>query len=186
MLNYDTVCATSNFTLSVSAPDGFNVSVPITTFSVKATTQAYFWAYVTSPTPIADGDYPVTLTVTRASDSASTATATNYYKVYSTDTSAPTLYWNSPSQGMAISSKGKNSSNFNVSISANDDHTTKQIETYIDGALVDTMSCDGISYSCTSYFGWSPKGKIGQHTATWKASDWLGNVATSTASFSVN
>jgi hypothetical protein len=53
----------------------------------------------------------------------------SYYKVYSSDTVAPTLYWPNPWDGQTISG-----SSFNFTVSSNDDHAVKQIDLYVDGA----------------------------------------------------
>jgi hypothetical protein len=88
VLNNDVGCGSSTFTLIFSAPSGFAVSVPASTISLKSGSSGYLWAYVTSPTSAADGDYPLAAKVTRAGTSGSFA---SYYKVYSSDTVAPTL-----------------------------------------------------------------------------------------------
>jgi hypothetical protein len=86
-------------------PNGFSVSMPTTTISLKSSTSAYLWAYVTSPTTAADGAYPLTFTVTRAGTSSPSSSYTSYYKVYSSDSTAPTLFWNNPGQGQTITSR---------------------------------------------------------------------------------
>jgi hypothetical protein len=184
VVNYDTGCATSSFSVSATAADGYSVSIPVSTISLKATTQGYIWAYVTSPTTAADGDSPVTFSLTRSGTSA--GSYTTYYKVYSSDTTAPILYWNNPYDGQVINSKGKGASPFNVTVESNDNHAVKKIDTYIDGALVHSASCDNIAYSCDTYYAWSLRGEIGQHTVMFKSYDWLNNVGTVSASFSVN
>src|SRR5512133_2948866 len=46
----------SSFVINMSTPDGFSVSMPTTTIGLRSsTTSDYLWAYVTSPSAIADG-----------------------------------------------------------------------------------------------------------------------------------
>src|SRR5437879_1214692 len=47
--NTDSGCGSSSFTLTVTAPSGFSVSVPKSTVSLGSGSYAYLWAYVTSP-----------------------------------------------------------------------------------------------------------------------------------------
>lgn len=176
VINYDVGCASSTFAVSVSAPGGFSVSVPTSTISLRAGGSGYVWAYVTAPSAIADGDYPVTVTVTRSGGSA--ASATSYYKVYSTDGTAPTLYWPNPGEGSTITGRS-----YNVTVSSNDDHAVRKIDVYIDNVLKSETLCDGIAYSCSLYYAWSPQS--GKHTATFKSYDWMGNVGLLTVSFTV-
>jgi uncharacterized membrane protein len=98
VVNNDLGCSPSSFVIGLSAPSGFSVSIPTNTISLKPTTSGYLSAYVTSPSVIADGDYPLTATVTRAGSSDS-GSFTSYYKVYTSDTVAPTLYWPNPGDG---------------------------------------------------------------------------------------
>ena len=55
---------------------------------------------------------------------------------------------------------------------------------YIDNAYVSTTACDDISSTCQLGYSWSPNG-VGQHTATFKSYDWLGNVGVLTTTFTV-
>ncbi len=184
--NHDFNCTSSSFTVAATAPDGFSVSIPSSTVTLKSSMSAYVWVYITSPNPIANGDYPLNFSVTRAGTTSPVGTGTNYYKVYSSDTTVPKLYWNNPGEGQVISSKGKGSSSYNIVVESNDDHAVMKIETYLDGGLVNTANCDNTWYACSSYYKWSPKGQVGQHVVTWKSYDWLGNIGTLTANFSVN
>ena len=65
VINYDVGCAAGTFVIDVHAPTSFQVTVPANTISLKASTNGYLWAYVTSPTTVASGDYPLTVTVAR-------------------------------------------------------------------------------------------------------------------------
>jgi hypothetical protein len=83
----------------------FSVSIPKSAISLKSSSSGYVCAYVTSPSAATDGDYPLTVTVQRSGTSNTTASSTTYYKVYSTDTVAPTLYWPNPDNGTVISGR---------------------------------------------------------------------------------
>ena len=179
VLNYDSGCSTSAFTISVSAPDGFSVSVPTSAISLNSSSSGYLWAYVTSPAVIGDGDYPLTVSVGRAG--ATSASQTTYYKVYSSDSAAPTLFWTNPSAGQTISG-----SSYMVNVSSSDDHAVKTIDLYIDGAYVTSTACDDITYICQLSYKLSLSRRSGQHTATFRSTDWMGNVGVSTVAFTVS
>jgi Bacterial Ig domain len=176
--NYDVGCSSSSFTVSISTPSGFSVSLPTSTISLKSYTSGYLWANVTSPTAIADGDYPLTVTVTRAGTS-ETASFTSYYKVYSSDTTAPRLFWANPGTGQTISG-----SSVNVTVSSSDDHAVQKIELYMDGAYMSTTTCDNISYTCQLSYQWRGAA-AGEHTLTFKATDWTGNEGSQAVTFTV-
>lgn len=146
--------------------------------SAFSASSGYLWATVTSPSAIADGDYPLTVTVQRAG-SPPEASYTSYYKVYSSDTVAPTLYWPSPGDGTTISGRS-----YNVAVSSNDDHAVKTIDLFIDDVYKSTTTCAGVSYACQLNYSWSPS--RGQHTATFKSTDWMGNVGILTTTFTVS
>jgi hypothetical protein len=177
VINYDVGCGSSSFGVSISAPAGFSASLPTSTISLKSASSGYLWAYVTSPNVVAAGDYPVVVTVRRAGSSENAST-TSWYKVYSSDGVAPTLYWPSPGNGATITGRS-----YNIAVSANDDHAVKQIELYLDDTRVSTTVCDDVSYTCQLTYSWSTS--KGQHTATFRASDWMGNVGTMTTIFTV-
>ncbi len=177
--NYDVGCGSSSFAISASAPSGFSVSVPTSTISVKSTSAGFLWAYVTSPTVIADGDYPLIVTAQRAGTS-SGATFTSYYKVYSADTTAPGLFLPNPWDGATISG-----SSYTFVVTAGDDHAVKGIDLYIDYTYVTTATCDDVSYMCHLDYKWSLQGASGQHTATFESFDWMGNVGAMTVAFTV-
>lgn len=176
VINYDVGCAASSFTVTVSAPDGFTVSLPTNSISLRSGSSGYVWATVTSPSSAADGDYPVAVTVQRASQ---TASATTWYKVYSSDSTAPTLYWPSPGDGATVTDRS-----YNLAVSSRDDHAVKKIDLYLDNAYLTTSMCDDISYSCQLNYSWSTS--PGQHTATFKSYDWMGNVGVLTTTFTVS
>jgi len=180
VINADVGCSSSSFVVTLSAPSGFAVSIPTNTITLSSGSSGYVWAYVTSPNPIADGNYPLSVTVARAASSGSTGSDTSYYKVYSSDTVAPSLYFPAPGNGTTISGK----SSFNISVTSNDDHEVKQIDLYIDNAYTTTTVCSDITYDCTLYYPWALV--RGQHTATFKSYDWMGNVRVMTVTFTVS
>jgi hypothetical protein len=178
VINNDVGCGSSSFAVTVSAPSGFSVSMPSSTITLNSASTGYVWAYVTSPATAADGDYPLTATVERAGSSSSAASS---YKVYSSDTVAPKLYWTNPSDGGALSGRSAY-----VGFASSDDHAVKRLDLYLDGVSVASKLCDNISSECQLSYKWSIRRVHGQHTATYKSTDWMGNVATQTATFSVN
>jgi hypothetical protein len=177
--NYDVGCRSSSFVVNMAAPAGFSVSFPTNTLTLRPSSAGYLWGTVTSPMVIADGDYPLAITATRAEGGGA---ATSYYKVYSSDNVAPTLYFPNPGDGTTISG-----GSYNVVVSARDDHAVKRIELYIDGAYKSTTSCDDVTYSCSLSYLWSLSGAQGSHTATFKAYDWSesGNVGVLQVAFTV-
>jgi hypothetical protein len=178
VINNDVGCSSSGFVVTVSAPSGFSVSMPSSTITLNSASTGYVWAYVTSPATAADGDYPLTATVERAG---STAAATSSYKVYSADTVAPKVYWTNPSNGGALSGRTAY-----VGFASSDDHAVKQLSLYLDGVSVASKLCDDISSECQLSYKWSIRRVHGQQTAVYKSTDWMGNVATQSAAFTVN
>jgi hypothetical protein len=181
VFNNDAGCGATDFVVSLSAPSGFSVSMPTNTISLASLGTGYVFADVSSPTPIADADYPITASVSRVGASPAAPTGTSVYKVYSTDDAAPELYMAFPSDGSAISGRSSY-----VSVEANDDHAVRHVELSIDGALMATTTCDNISYACGVSYVWSIRRVHGTHTATFTATDWMGNVTTETTTFNVN
>jgi hypothetical protein len=179
VVNNDVGCGSSTFTVKFSAPDGFSVSMPSSTITLNSASTGYAWAYVTSPTTAAAGDYPLTVTVERAG-SASPA-ATSWYKLYSSDTVVPKLYWTNPSDGGALTGRTAY-----VGFASSDDHAVKQVDLYVDGVSRATKLCDSVSFECQLSYKWSIRRVHGQHTATYTSTDWTGNVASQTATFTVN
>jgi hypothetical protein len=182
VFNYDVGCGSTSFTVSASAPDGFVVSMPSSTITLNSGSSGYVWAYVTSPGTAADGNYLLTVTVDRAGSSSSAeASGTSYYMVYSSDTLAPKVYWTNPSDGGALSGRTAY-----VGFASSDDHAVKKLDVSIDGVSVGSTLCDNVSYECQLSYKWSIRRVRGQHTATYTSTDWMGNVATQTATFTVN
>jgi hypothetical protein len=179
VMNYDVGCGRSTFVVKVSAPEGFAVSLPDDTITLRSGRVGYLSAWVTSPAGAGDGDHPIVASATR-SETSDLATAgdsfTSYYKVYSSDSAAPTLYWPSPGDGATVTGRS-----YNIAVSARDDHAVKWIKLYLDGDLVSTVACDDIAYSCTLHFSWSVS--AGQHTATFRSSDWMANITELTSTF---
>ena len=180
VIDYDVGCSSSTFAISLSAPNGFSVSIPTSTIGLASGKSGYLWAYVTSPSSTPDGDYPLTASVARsgASTAPSTGSSVTYYKVYSSDGVAPTLFWPNPGDGSTITGRS-----YNVSVSSSDDHAVKKIELYIDNVYKTETLCDDVSYTCQLNYSWAPT--TGQHSATFKSYDWMGNVGVSTVSFTV-
>src|SRR6266852_2953858 len=164
IMNYDVGCGSSSFGVGLTAPTGFSVSIPTNTITLQSSSSGYLWAYVTSPITIADGDYPLAVTVARVGSSLPSAVSTTYNKVYSTDTQAPTLFWPNPWDGAALSGNS-----YTITVSSSDDHAVRHVDLYIDNAFVTTTSCDDITYICQVTDKWSLSGVSGQHTATFKA-----------------
>jgi hypothetical protein len=80
VINYDVGCGSSTFTVNIAAPAGFSVSPVTSTVSLGSGASAYVWAHVASPSSVADGNYPITVTVSRAG--ASTAASTGSFVSY--------------------------------------------------------------------------------------------------------
>ncbi len=179
----DSGCGATSFVMTVSAPDGFTVQVPTSTVSLKSGTSAYLWAYVTSPGTAADGDYPLTVTVTRSATGAAASQST-LYKVYTlaSDSTAPTLFFPNPWDGATLSG-----SSYNVVVWSNDDHAVQRIELYIDDHYRTTATCDDVAYNCALSYRWSLRHvQHGQHTVTFESYDWNGNPSALTVTFTVS
>ena len=65
-----------------------------------------------------------------------------------------------------------------VGFASSDDHAVKKLEVFLDNALVAAKDCDNIAYECQLSYKWSIRRVHGQHTATFKSTDWMGNVGT--------
>jgi hypothetical protein len=182
VVNNDVGCGSSSFVVSLAAPDGFTVSMPSSTITLSSASTGYVWAYVTSPTTAADGDYLLTAMIAQAgSSSATAASGTSSYKVYSSDTVAPKVYWTNPMDGGALSGRTEY-----VGFASNDDHAVKQLDVAVDGVSVASLLCDDISSDCQLSYKWSIRRVHGTHTATFTSTDWMGNVASQTSTFTVN
>jgi hypothetical protein len=179
--NLDAGCGSSSFTVKLVAPSGFAVSIPVPTVTLNSGSNVYVSAHVSSPSVIADGDYPVQISVQRVGDPTWYGPSANYYKVYSSDTIAPSLYWNSPWEGQVISTKG---TTLTVAAESSDDHSVRTIDLYIDGAYKATTTCSDIAYACDFYYTWTKV--TGTHTFIWVSTDWLGNSTTLTAHATVS
>jgi hypothetical protein len=181
-MNNDLGCRSSSFVVDASAPNGFAVSMPTSSVTLNSNSSAYLMAYVTSPTWAVDGDNPLSFTVQRAG-SPEVSTMRSYYKVYSSDGAPPSLYWANPADGSSISGRS-----YNVSVASSDDHQVTKLELYLDNAHNPTATklCDGVAFRCTLVHTWNIRRVRGQHSATFKSYDYLGNVGTLTTSFTVN
>lgn len=179
VINYDVGCGSSSFVVSLAAPEGFSVSIPATSITLKSSSSAYLWAYVSSPSAAVDGDYPLTVSVVRGGTSSPTGSFTTYYKVYSSDSVVPTLFWPNPGDGSTISGRS-----YTIAVSSMDDHAVQKIDLSIDNAYAATSACDNVSDSCQLYYPWTPV--RGQHTATFTSYDWMGNVGVLTVTFTVS
>jgi len=181
VLNDDVGCGSTSFVVDVASPDGFSVSIPTNAITLASASTGYVWAYVTSPSSAADGNYALTASVQRAGTSGSGGNATSYYKVYSSDTTAPKLFWENPSDGGALSGRSAT-----VGFASTDDHAVKRLDLLVDGVTKGSTLCDDISSDCQLSYNWSIGSVHGSHTATFKSTDWMGNVATDTVTFTVN
>ena len=179
VFNRDSGCGTSSFTVSLSASDGFAVSAPVTV-SVASGSDAYAWGTVTSPQSAPDGTYPVTATVARPG-AAPDYSSQSVYKVYSSDSTAPSEYWLNPADGSSISGRS-----VYVGFAAKDDHQVSRLSVAIDGVTVASNSCSSITNDCQLSYKWSIRRVSGTHTATFTARDYMGNVASTTVTFTVN
>ncbi len=179
VFNNDVGCSSSTFDVTFSAPEGFTVSMPSSTITLKSATVGLVWAYVTSPVTAADGTYPLTATVERAGTSS--PAATSYYMVYSSDSVPPTLFWMNPSNGGSLSGRSAY-----VGFASSDDHAVKKVRVSIDGAVMASTNCDDVSADCQVSYKWSIRRVHGQHSATFWSTDWMGNVSAQTVTFTVN
>jgi hypothetical protein len=175
----DSGCGSGAYTMTVSAPDGFTVSIPTSSFTLRAGGSVYLWAYVTSPSLAADGNYALTVTVTRSGAGGSTSQVTNY-GVYSSDSTEPTLWFNNPANGEVLSGNS-----YTFAVWTKDDHAVQRVELYIDGALKTTTMCENVTYICALNYKWSIGRQRGPHTATFTAYDWKGNPGSLTVGFTV-
>ena len=93
------------------------------------------------------------------------------------------MFWANPGDGTSISGRS-----YNVSVASSDDHQLTKIELYIDNAHSPTAtnSCDGVAYRCQLFYKWAIRRVHGQHSATFKSYDYLGNVGALTVTFNVN
>jgi Bacterial Ig domain len=176
VINYDVGCGASTFVIDVEAPSDFTVSVPTDTISLKASANGYLRAYVTASTGVLDGDYPLVVSVRRSGTLGPVGSFTTSFKVYSTDTTAPSLFWANPGDGQVIDAR-----TVSVTASSSDDHAVRSMDLYVDGTRIAGTTCDGVSYICQITAAWT--GGSGSHTATFWAYDWMGNAGSLSVSF---
>lgn len=178
VFNMDTGCSSSTFDVSLDAPDGFAVSIPASV-TVASASSTYVWAEVTSPASAADGDYRLVASVWRQGTAGQSGESS--YKVYSSDSVGPELNWINPSNGGALSGRTAY-----VGFSSKDDHVVRRLRVFLDGSLVATKLCDGVTFDCQVSYKWSIRRVRGQHVATFDSLDGMGNLSTSTSTFTVN
>jgi hypothetical protein len=178
VINYDVGCAAASLVIDVQAPSGFVVSLPTDTISLKASKNAYLWAYVTSPIGATDGDFPLIVSVRRANTTGPVGSFTSYYKVYTTDGTDPTLFWANPGDGQVLDSR-----TVSLTASSSDDHAVSKLDLFVDDQLVATTACDDVTYICQISATWSAT--TGSHTATFWSYDWMGNAGSLSVSFIV-
>jgi hypothetical protein len=180
--NYDDGCRAATFVVHVTAPDGFIVSLPTDTVSLRAGRTTYLSAWVTSPDGAVNGDYAIQASAARAGGTGESAASgdsfTSYYMVYSSDEAAPDLFWVSPGDGAGVEARS-----FNIAATARDNRAVRKVDLVLDGVLVSTVDCDGIAFSCQLVYTWSTS--PGDHVATFRARDWMGNVSEHTSTFTV-
>src|SRR5205823_1231194 len=99
VVNTDIGCGSSTFAVSLSAPDGFTVSMPTSTINLSSGSSDYVFANVTSPSGSPDGDYPLSATATKSGTATPATSGSSYYKVYSSDSAAPWFDWSNPWDG---------------------------------------------------------------------------------------
>lgn len=73
-----------------------------------------------------------------------------------------------------------------VGFASSDDHVVRRVDLFLDNALVATTVCENITNECQVSYKWAIRRVRGQHAATYQSTDWLGNVASQTATFTVN
>jgi Bacterial Ig domain len=103
--------------------------------------------------------------------------------VYSSDSTAPTLFWNNPGQGQTITGRS-----YTVTVSSSDDHAVKKIDLYLDNNVTTSVSstaCDDVTYICQLTYNWSV-GAPGPHTAIFRAYDWKANFSEMRVNFTVS
>ena len=178
IFNMDTGCGSSTFEVSLDAPEGFAVSIPASV-TVASASSKYVWAQVTSPASATDGDYRLVASVGR--QGVAGQSGESFYKVYSSDSVGPELNWINPSDGGALSGRTAY-----VGFSSKDDHVVRRLRVFLDGALVAAKSCDGVTFDCQVSYKWSIRRVRGQHVATFDSLDGMGNLSTTSSTFTVN
>ena len=153
--NRDVGCRASSFTISVAAPDGFSVSIPTTTISLRSsTTSTYLWAHVTSPSAIARRRLPA-------------HSQRHPGEWLGRHVSHELL------QGLLVR-HDRAEAVLAEPDAGTDDHRLlvqrrrlvrrrpcrPKIDFYMDGAYMSSTACDNLSYTCSSATscGWAPPG----------------------------
>src|SRR5262245_4962913 len=125
VFNNDVGCGSATFVVSLSAPSGFSVSMPSATITLNSASSGYVWATVTSPNPVADGDYALNVTVTRSGSADAAGPFPSLYKVYSSDSVGPSLRYPNPWDGATVSGRS-----YAFAVASSDDHAVKKIDLY--------------------------------------------------------
>jgi hypothetical protein len=73
-----------------------------------------------------------------------------------------------------------------VGFASSDDHALRQLDIFLDNALVATTLCDNIVYECQPSYKWTIRRVRGHHKVTFRSTDWVGNVSSYTANFALN
>jgi hypothetical protein len=190
--NFDQNCGTSTFNITVTAPDGFLVENAIQTVTLDSgTNRDYstinkdFEVYITSPAGLGDGDYPITITATKqdGTTNKSATDATSYYKVYSVDTTAPTMMWKSDLNGKTVSVSDRT---LQISHNSTDNKRVKQVQILIDGSVVASRDCTThVGYSCDTRYDLDLRKNKGVHNLVLSATDFSGNTLKNEQTFTV-
>jgi hypothetical protein len=98
----------------------------------------------------------------------------------------PSLDRSSPAERKAQHDLPPSGSSYTFAVWSKDDHAVQRVELYVDGALVNTTTCDDVNYMCALNYKWPLRNEQGSHTATFKVYDWLGNAGSLTVSFTVS
>jgi hypothetical protein len=116
--------------------------------------------------------------VTRAGTTSPVGSFTSYYKLYTTDTADPTLFWANPGDGQTLDAR-----TVDFTASSSDDHAVQKMDLFVDGSFVATTTCDGVTYICQLSTTWSAT--TGSHTASFVSYDWFGNSGSLSVAFTV-
>lgn len=173
-------CGATTFEIRPQLPKGFLQQPTSTTVKLqpgaKSTIQT---VYITSPIGTLNGDYPIDQIAWRSNSLTGTGRETSWYKVYSTDISAPVFSSINPADGQTVSG------NAVLIANARDDHMVRKIELYIDGRLTATNTNDGVTYTNSLVYNWDTGRLNGEHNVTYKAVDDFGNTASKTVKYTV-
>jgi hypothetical protein len=165
-------CATATVTANVVVPAGFTVEPASVSVSLGSRQSALRTVYVTSPADVAVADHAVVVTASAATRTGPVTgnTETSLYKVYTTDTVAPTAALQSHFTGSTVTGTVQLSHGFR------DDHMVRRTDLYIDGAPVASANSDGITYELNAAYNWDTRSMSkAQHTVEWKTYDDFGN-----------